>query len=71
MKTFRAFLLDAYWADDAIAEGQGFRSGVEKRQKQREAIKKNRRKDKLSAKEKREKKVQDLVSRPSSWRNLR
>ena len=71
MKTFRAFLLDAYWADDAIAEGQGFRSGVEKRQKQREAIKKNRRKDKLTAKEKREKKVQDLLSRPSSWENLR
>ena len=71
MKTFRAFLLDAYWADDAIAEGQGFRSGVEKRQKQREAIKKNRRRDAMTAKEKREKKVQDLLSRPSSWKNLR
>ena len=68
MKTFRAFLLDAYWADDAIAEAKGFRSGVEKRQKQREAIKKNRRRDAMTAKEK---KVQDLLSRPSSWKNLR
>ena len=68
MKTFRAFLLDAYWADDAIAEAKGFRSGVEKRQKQREAIKKNRRRDAMTAKRRRMK-VQDLLSRPSSWKN--
>ena len=70
MKTFRAFLLDAYWADDAIAEAKGFRSGVEKRQKQREAIKKNRRRDAMTAKEKRERKLQDLVGSPRKWRNL-
>ena len=71
MKTWQQFRLDAYWAFDSIAEGEGFRSGVEKRQKQREAMKKARRKDAMTAKEKREKKVQDLLSRPSSWKNLR
>ena len=70
MKTLKHFLLDAYWSYDAIAEAEGFKSGAEKRQKTREALKKARRKDKLTAKEKREKKVQDLASNPKSWRNL-
>ena len=70
MRTLRHFLLDAYWAYDSIAEAEGFKSGAEKRQKQREELKKARRKDKLTAKEKREKKVQDLASNPKSWRNL-
>ena len=70
MKTLKHFLLDAYWAYDSIAEAEGFKSGAEKRQKQREAMKKARRKDNLTAKEKREKKVQDLASNPKSWRNL-
>ncbi len=70
MRTFRHFLLDAYWAYDSIAEAEGFKSGAEKRQKQREALKKANRKDKLTAKEKRERKVQDLASNPKSWRNL-
>ena len=71
MKTWQQFRLDAYRAFDAIAEGEGFKSGVEKRKKQREAMKKNRRKDAMTAKEKRERKVSDLLSRPSSWKNLR
>ena len=70
MKTLKHFLLDAYWAYDAIAEAEGFKSGAEKRQKRREALKKARRKDALTAKEKRERKVQDLASNPKSWRNL-
>ena len=70
MRTLRHFLLDAYWAYDSIAEAEGFKSGAEKRQKQREALKKANRKDKLTAKEKRERKVQDLASNPKSWRNL-
>ena len=71
MKTLKHFLLDAYWAYDSIAEAEGFKSGAEKRQKQREAMKKARRKDAMTAKEKREKKVQDLASNPKSWKNLR
>ena len=52
MKTLKHFLLDAYWAYDSIAEAEGFKSGAEKRQKQREAMKKARRKDAMTAKEK-------------------
>ena len=70
MKSWDQFRLDAYWAYSAIAEAEGFKSGAEKRQKRREALKKARRKDALTAKEKREKKVQDLASNPKSWRNL-
>tara|TARA_Y100001954_G_C15305395_1_gene358034 strand:- start:30 stop:245 length:216 start_codon:yes stop_codon:yes gene_type:complete len=70
MKSWDQFRLDAYWAYNAIAEAEGFKSGAEKRQKRREALKKSRRKDALTAKEKREKKVQDLASNPKSWRNL-
>tara|TARA_Y100001933_G_scaffold64526_1_gene64676 strand:- start:465 stop:680 length:216 start_codon:yes stop_codon:yes gene_type:complete len=70
MKSWDQFRLDAYWAYNAIAEAEGFKSGAEKRQKRREALKKARRKDALTAKEKREKKVQDLASNPKSWRNL-
>ena len=70
MKSWDQFRLDAYWAYNAIAEAEGFKSGAEKRQKQREALKKARRKDAMTAKEKREKKVQDLASNPKSWRNL-
>ena len=40
MKTWEHFRLDAYWAYNAIAEAEGFKSGAEKRQKQREAMKK-------------------------------
>ena len=43
---------------------------MEKRQKQREALKKANRKDKLTAKEKRERKLQDLVASPKKWMNL-
>ena len=57
MKTFGHFMLDANWAYDSIAEAEGFKSGAEKRQKRREALKKARRKDALTAKEKRERKV--------------
>ena len=70
MKTFGHFMLDANWAYDSIAEAEGFKSGAEKRQKRREALKKARRKDKLTAKEKRERKLQDLVGSPRKWRNL-
>ena len=71
MKTWQQFRLDAYWAFDAIAEGEGFRSGVEKRQKQREAMKKARRKDKLTAKELRARKLDSLLGSEKKWRNLR
>lgn len=70
MKMYRHFLLDAYWSYNNIAEAEGFKSGAEKRKKQREELKKGRRKDAMSAKEKREKKLQDLSASPKKWRNL-
>ena len=70
MKSWDQFRLDAYWAYNAIAEAEGFKSGAEKRQKQREALKRASRKHKLTAKEKRERKLQDLVASPKKWRNL-
>ena len=70
MRTLRSFLLDAYWSYDAIAEAEGFKSGAEKRRKNREAFLKAKRKDALTAKEKREKKLADLQSSPKKWRNL-
>ena len=70
MRTLRSFLLDAYWSFDAIAEAEGFKSGAEKRRKNREAFLKAKRKDALTAKEKREKKLDDLQSSPKKWRNL-
>ena len=50
MKTWDKFTLDAYWAYNTIAEAE-VSSGVEKRKKQRDAMKKAKRKDKLTAKE--------------------
>ena len=70
MKSWDQFRLDAYWAYNAIAEAEGFKSGAEKRQKQREAMKKARRKDKLTAKELRQKKIDSLNS-SNAWKNLR
>ena len=70
MRTLRSFLLDAYWSYDAIAEAEGFKSGAEKRRKNREAFLKAKRKDALTAKEKREMKLDDLQSSPKKWRNL-
>ena len=70
MRTLRSFLLDAYWSYDAIAEAEGFKSGAEKRRKNRGAFLKAKRKDALTAKEKREKKLDDLQSSPKKWRNL-
>ena len=70
MRTLRSFLLDAYWSYDTIAEAEGFKSGAEKRRKNREAFLKAKRKDALTAKEKREKKLDDLQSSPKKWRNL-
>ena len=70
MRSWESFKLSAYWAYDAIAEAEGFKSGVEKRQKQREAMKKARRKDKLTAKELRQKKIDSLNS-SNAWKNLR
>tara|TARA_Y100000289_G_scaffold48271_1_gene48727 strand:+ start:943 stop:1158 length:216 start_codon:yes stop_codon:yes gene_type:complete len=71
MKSWDQFRLDAYWAYNAIAEAEGFKSGAEKRQKQREALKKNRRKDKLTAKELRAKKLDSLLGSERKWKNLR
>ena len=71
MRTLRHFLLDAYWAYDSIAEAEGFKSGAEKRQKQREALKKARRKDKLTAKELRARKLDSLLGSEKKWKNLR
>ena len=71
MKTFRHFMLDANWSYDAIAEAEGFKSGAEKRQKTREALKKARRKDKLTAKELRAKKLDSLLGSEKKWKNLR
>ena len=71
MKTLKHFLLDAYWAYDSIAEAEGFKSGAEKRQKRREALKKARRKDKLTAKELRAKKLDSLLGSERKWKNLR
>ena len=71
MKTLKHFLLDAYWAYDSIAEAEGFKSGAEKRQKQREAMKKARRKDAMTAKELRARKLNSLLGSEKKWRNLR
>ena len=71
MKTFGHFMLDANWSYNAIAEAEGFKSGAEKRQKQREALKKARRKDKLTAKELRAKKLDSLLGSERKWKNLR
>ena len=70
MKTWDRFKLDAYWAYNTIAEAEGFKSGVEKRQKQRDAMKKAKRKDKLTAKDLRQKKIDSLNS-SNAWKNLR
>ena len=48
-------------------EATGFKGDIGKQK----AANKQRKRDALTAKEKREKKVQDLLSRPSSWKNLR
>ena len=71
MKTWEHFRLDAYWAYNAIAEAEGFKSGAEKRQKRREALKKANRKDKLTAKELRARKLDSLLGSEKKWRNLR
>ena len=70
MKTWEKFKLDAYWAYNNIAEAEGFKSGVEKRKKQRDAMKKAKRKDKLTAKDLRQKKIDSLNS-SNAWKNLR
>ena len=71
MKTFGHFMLDANWAYDSIAEAEGFKSGAEKRQQRREALKKARRKDKLTAKELRARKLDSLLGSERKWKNLR
>ena len=60
MKTWGRLRLD-------MDEATGFKGDIGKQK----AANKQRKRDALTAKEKREKKVQDLVSRPSSWKNLR
>ena len=60
MRSLRSFLLDAYWAYDALAEAEGFKSGAEKRRKKRKEF--------LSA---REKKIQKLKNRSQHWAGLK
>ena len=60
MKTWGRLRLD-------MDEATGFKGDIGKQK----ASNKQRKRDALTAKEKREKKVQDLLSRPSSWKNLR
>ena len=60
MKTWGRLRLD-------MDEATGFKGDIGKQK----AANKQRKRDALTAKEKREKKVQDLLSRPSSWKNLR
>ena len=60
MKTWGRLRLD-------MDEATGFKGDIGKQKSEN----KQRKRDALTAKEKREKKVQDLLSRPSSWKNLR
>ena len=60
MKTWGRLRLD-------MDEATGFKGEIGKQKEEN----KRRKRDALTAKEKREKKLQDLVSRPSSWKNLR
>ena len=48
-------------------EATGFKGEIGKQK----AVNKQRKRDALTAKEKRDRKLQDLVSSPSKWRNLR
>ena len=60
MKTWGRLRLD-------MDEATGFKGEIGKKK----AENKQRKRDALTAKEKRDMKLQDLVSSPSKWRNLR
>ena len=60
MKTWGRLRLD-------MDEATGVKGEIGKQK----AANKQKKRDALTAKEKREKKLQDLVSSPSKWRNLR
>ena len=60
MKTWGRLRLD-------MDEATGFKGDIGKQK----AANKQKKRDALTAKEKRERKLQDLVSRSTSWKNLR
>ena len=60
MKTWSRLRLD-------MDEATGFKGEIGRKK----AENKQRKRDALTAKEKRDRKLQDLVSSPSKWRNLR
>ena len=60
MKTWGRLRLD-------MEEATGFKGDIGKQK----AENKQKKRDALTAKEKRERKLQDLVSRSTSWKNLR
>ena len=60
MKTWGRLRLD-------MEEATGFKGDIGKQK----AANKQKKRDALTAKEKRERKLQDLVSRSTSWKNLR
>ena len=60
MKTWGRLRLD-------MDEATGFKGEIGRKK----AENKQRKRDALTAKEKRDRKLQDLVSSPSKWRNLR
>ena len=60
MKTWGRLRLD-------MDEATGFKGEIGRKK----AVNKQMKRDALTAKEKREKKVQDLLASPSSWKNLR
>lgn len=67
MKTFKEWCEDAEYAQMSLAfEAKGFKGDIGK---QKEANKEKKR-QKLTAKERRRKKIEDLLSRERSWRNL-
>ena len=67
MKTFKEWCEDAEYAQMSLAfEAKGFKGDIGKQKSENKA----RKRDKQTAKERRRKKIEDLLSRERSWRNL-
>ena len=68
MKTFREFCEEADYAQVNLAfEATGFKGEIGKKK----LLNKLDKKDRKTAKQRRADKLQDLLSRPNSWKNLK
>ena len=68
MKTFREFCEEADYAQVNLAlEATGFKGEIGKKK----LLNKLDKKDRKTAKQRRADKIQDLMSRPNSWKNLK